>query len=220
MTGRQFFVRILLAMAFAITPAQAADQTKPYGRACLALANAEGEKPLDETAQPGEGKSLVVYLDANTPCVALIVALNRKGEGLVKEWQPALVELAAWEPQRLPPKPEAWEWKQAVDAFDVQVFFLDREAPGLNKLRALLTAMARKERDATLVKLQERQLRELLAPWQADDSAVVARPSSAPVRTGGTVRGIRKEFAWRDHAASANFSAERPGVISFRHDVR
>jgi hypothetical protein len=220
MTGRQLFLRVLLAMAFAFAPAHGADQTKPHGRACLALAHSEGEKPLDQTAQPGEGKSLVVYLDANTPCVALIVALNRKGEELVNEWQPALVELGEGEPQRLPRKPQAWEWKQPGDAFDVQVFFLDRETRGLDKLRALLAAMAPKERDATLVKLQKRQLRELLAPWQADDSAVVARPPSVPARIGGTVRGIRREFPWRDHAHSANFSAERPGVISFRHDGR
>jgi hypothetical protein len=211
---------VLLGVGLVVAAAQAVDQTKPYGRAALALAEADGEKPLDETAQPGEGKSLVIYLDANTPCIALIVPFNRKGEKLVNGWTPLLVEVGEWDAQRLPRKPQVWEWKPSAEPFDVQVFFLAKETPGVDKLRTLIKAIAAPGREATLARLQEQQLRELVARWLADESSVVARPPSAPARIGGTLRATGGEFPWRDYGRSANFSAERPGVVSFRHDGR
>ena len=209
----------VLAAAVRSAAPQAPDQGKPYGRACLALAEPEGDKLLEETAQAGEGKSFVVYLDANRPCLAFIAAFTRKEGRLANDWQPLLVELPEWEAQRLPSKPQVWEWTKEGEPFDVQVFFLARDTPGLDKLRALVKAMSGDGREAALAKLQERQLREVLAPWVADESAVAARPANAPARIGGTARAAGAEFPWRDYARSVNFSAEKPGVITFRHDA-
>lgn len=211
------FVGLLLVIS-TLAPTHGADQTKPYGRACVTLAEPTGEKPFDEASRPGEGKSLAVYLDANTPCIGFAAAFTRKGRRLVEGWQPLLVELPEWEAQRLPPKPQLWGWTKEGEPFDVQVFFLARETQGLDKLRALVKAMGAADRGAALAKLQERRLGEILAAWQTE-SAIAARPANAPTRVAGTVRATGAELPWREYARSVNFSAERPGVVTFRHDA-
>ena len=163
---------------------------------------------------------MAIYLDANTPCVALIAAFTRSDRQLANGWKPLLIELEEWEAQRVPHKPQVWEWNEGGEPFDVQVFFLARETQGLGKLRALVKVINGAEGDATLARLQERQLRDLVAPWLADHGAIASHPANAPARIGGTVRVASGEFPWRDHARSVNFSAERPGVVTFRHDGR
>jgi hypothetical protein len=42
-------------------------------RVCVTTLNADSEDVLAEQSSPGSGENLVVHLDANTKCTALIV---------------------------------------------------------------------------------------------------------------------------------------------------
>lgn len=209
----------LLLLGFPCSQAQSVDQTQPYGRAAVTVVQPDGETSFDAASRPGERKSLAVYLDANTACVALVAAWSRKDGTLANGWRPELVELGEWEAQRLPSKAKPWSWTEEREPFDLRVFFVAKETEGVDKLRTLLAAMAKNESDDKLAKFQERQLSEIVAPWLADRDAVATRPANAPTRIGGTVRAVDGGFAWRDFARSMNFTAQKPAVILFRHDA-
>ena len=54
-----------------------------YARVCVATVDAElNEAPLSEKSSPAPGTKLVVHLDANSACAALILPLVENGRKL------------------------------------------------------------------------------------------------------------------------------------------
>src|SRR6476661_4158147 len=81
-------------------------RAESYARVCATTAAAESnEAPLAETSAPGPGEKLVVHLDANTECVALILPLIEKGSRLANGWRPQMVALPEWDERKLPAPP-------------------------------------------------------------------------------------------------------------------
>lgn len=117
----------------------------------------------------------------------------------------------------MPPAEEAWAWPKG-EAFELFVAFFPKEAPGADKVRALVGQLREAKAAPAVLKLQARQLREELRKWLVDEAAAGAKPDSAPAHIGGTTRGTGREFRWREHARAVNFSAARLGVIVFRYD--
>ena len=218
MNIRALSIAFTLALAIRLTGAQTVDETKPYGRTCVTAVDSKTktETLLTADLQPGAEYSVIVHLDANMACDAIVAAFSNIDGALANGWLPVIVPLEEWKEQTAPPAREPWAWVRTGGAFEVFVAFLPKGAPLAEKALGLLAKLREGKADGAARKLQAQQLREELRRWAASDSAVAARPESAPAPIGGGVRGAA--FLWRDYARKMNFSGEKPGVTIYRHD--
>jgi hypothetical protein len=218
MNIRALSIAFVLTLAIGATGAQTIDETKPYGRTCVTVVDSKtkAESVLTADLKPAAECTVAVHLEANTAGEAIIAAFSKIDGTLANGWLPVIVQLEDWEEQTAPPAREPWAWVQTGKPFDVFVVFLPKGQPLAGKALGLVAKIRDGKADGATQNLQARQLREELRRWAASESAVSARPENAPTKAGVTLRGVR--FPWRDHARTTNFSAEKPGVIIYRHD--
>jgi hypothetical protein len=214
---RALSIALSLTLALGATGAQTVDETKPYGRACVTVVDSKtkNETVLTDNLKPAAQSNVRIHLEANTECKAIVAAFSSVEGSIANGWRPVIVSLEQWKEQTLPSADKPWEWVEAGQRFEVFVTFLPKEVPTAAKM--LVDKLREGKGDAEAQKLQAQQLREELCRWAASDSAVAARPESAPTPVAVTVRGVH--FPWRAHARTVNFTGEKPGMIIYRHDV-
>lgn len=220
------FAKLVLLIVVGLTQARIAmtaeEGGKTYGRACASVIDsvAETETPLTGDASPGPHRRVVVHLEANAPCDALVVAFVKADGRLVEGWLPAVVSLGEWEARTLPAKADPWKWMQPGGPWEVMVAWLPKGLPEAANVRELATRLREGKGDAATQRLQARKLRETLQRWASRDGALAAKPENAPASIAGAVRAAAGELPWRQYARSAGFSAEGAGVVIFSHAGR
>ncbi len=207
----------LLGLGACLLAAQAVDETKPYGLACVTVIDAKANKEsvLGGDIQQSAGRQLTVHLDANSQGEVLLVALTKKESRLAHGWRPVLLPLKEWSEFTAPPATGKWIFTDATEAFEVFVVFIAKDAPGIESMRKLVAQLGAPGAEAATLKTQSRLLREELQKWQSAAGALAHAPAASPTGIGGTVRAPG-EFPWRTLARKANFSAAQPAIIVFR----
>jgi len=96
-------ILLCCVLSFSIVLLASMARGESYARVCVTTVDADSnEAVLTEASSPGPGKKLVVHLDANTECTALIVPLTEKGSRLANGWRPQMVVLPQWDERTLP----------------------------------------------------------------------------------------------------------------------
>ena len=187
-----------------------------YARVCATTIDAESkEAPLHEASAPGPGKKLVVHLDANTECTALIVPLTEHGSRLANGWRPQMVMLPQWDERTLPNSRAAWEWNKTGDPFELRIFFFKTGAAGFSDIEKLVTAMQSPNLDERILAQQTRLLCDKLSTRMNESQLVVQGPKANATLVGGAMRGT--EFPWRDYAEKVTLNDALEGTLVVRH---
>src|SRR6266853_715217 len=174
-------------------------RAESYARVCATTIDAESnETPLVDTSAPGPGEKLVVHLDASAECVALIVPLIERGSQLANGWRPQMVALPEWDERKLPAPPAVWNWNKGADPFELWIFFFKRDAPALDEIQRLVSAMQSPTLDEKVLAQQTRRLCEKLNPRMTGKQPIIPGAKASTALVGGTVRST--EFPWRDYA--------------------
>jgi hypothetical protein len=191
-------------------------RAESYARVCATTVDAESnETSLGDTSAPGAGEKLVVHLDASTQCVALILPLIEKGSRLANSWRPQLVALPEWDERKLPAPPAVWNWNKGADPFELWIFFLKRDAAGLDEIQKLVAAMQSPTLDEKVLAQQTRKLCEKLNPRMTGKQPIIPGAKASTALVGGTVRST--EFPWRDYAQKVVLSDAFEGALVLRH---
>ena len=202
-----------------------AKAAEPYGRACLTALSAsedsgngqaEQETVFDQESKPSLGKHLKLYLDANSKCVALIAAFDRKDAKLTNGWRPRLVDVQEWEEKKLPPPTETWDWTTATGAFDFYVVFLGKDSSLTQEIKTLVASMKDPKAEPKLLQMQTKRLHDQINQWLAGKNKVLVKPGSSTHSLGGIVRA-GDEFPWRDASQKVEFNEKEPGIVVFEH---
>lgn len=187
-----------------------------YARVCITAVDADSkEAVLTDASSPGSGKKLVVHLDANTECAALIVPLTEKGSRLANGWRPQMVVLPQWDERTLPNSRAAWEWDKNGDPFELWFFFFKRDAAGLKDIEKLVTAMQSPNADDRALAQQTRLLREKLSNRMSGSQQIIRGPKAGAALVGGAMRAT--EFPWRDYAEKVALNDALEGTLVVRH---
>ena len=184
---RALSIALSLTLALRATGAQTVDKTKPYGRACVTVVDSKtkNETLLTDNLKPAAESNVSIHLEANTQCKAIVAAFSSIEGSLANGWLPVIVSLEEWKEQTLPDAAgKPWAWVEAGQPFEVFVTFLPREMP--TAALSLVAKLRGGKGDADVQKLPAWQLREEFRRWAASDSAVAARPESAPAPIAGT----------------------------------
>ena len=186
------------------------DEEKPYGRVCIAVADASGKEDAFRSSDaPAAGKKINVYLDASTKCTALVAALRKDGK-LAYNWKPQVADLEdEFEEAQVPKAPVTWEWIAAGEPFEFYVVFLPSGAKETEELKKLASAM-QSATDERLLSMQTNKFRELLSRVAAEKDRAAQVVTEDP-EVGGVFRG--SAFPWRQFARAVNFAPDHPGVI-------
>jgi Ni/Co efflux regulator RcnB len=211
--------KILLSVAalsiLAVRFTQSA-QAESYTRVCATTVDSESnEVPLADSSVPGAGEKLVVHLDANTECVALIFPLIEKGSRLANGWRPQIVALPQWDERKLPAPPAVWNWNKGADFFELWIFFFKRDAAGLDEIQKLVAAMQNRTLDEKVLTQQTRKLCEKLNPRMTGKQPIIPGAKATAALVGGTVRST--EFPWRDYAQKVVLNEAFEGALVVRH---
>lgn len=224
---RLFLLFLLLGIFYPafflpISPALEPPSTEAYGRACLGVE--EFSSPEDETAmktvvfdknsKSGPGKRLVLYADSTIESVLLAVAFDSRTRELANDWKPQLIEMKAWEEQRLPVAPVIWSWSEGSEPFEIYVVFLKKTSEGLEELETLIQAMQHSETEPQLLNLQTQRLREIIQGWTANQDLTRFHAGQTPAGWGGTLRGAG--FPWRQTAEKAVFGTNGRSFLIYR----
>lgn len=194
-----------------------------YGRACLVVEEASTQADnllvstslFDEHAMPGPGRRLAVYADASIDSYMVVAAFDDKDRRLTNGWRPQLIQLKAWEEQRLPFAPTTWEWTKQAGGFSVYVVFLKRTAEGVDVFQNLIAAMQDPKAEAALLDLQAKKLREEIITSMGGQEPAVFHAGTAAMAWGGTLRG--EPFPWPKLAQKVEFQPNGRGVLLYRH---
>ena len=187
-----------------------------YARVCVTTVDAEAnEAPLTEKSSPGPGERLIVHLDANSECVALIVPLVEHGTKLVNGWRPQIVTLPEWDERTLPASKATWAWNKGADPFQLWVFFFKNDAPGLDDIQKLVAAMQGATLDEKVLAQQTRKLCDKLSARMTGNQQIAQGPKAGATLVGGAVRGA--EFPWRNFAQKVSLNDAREGTLLLRH---
>ena len=202
-------------VALAIEP-----DAQGFGRACLVVrddSSAENAHRhptvFDQTATPGAGKRLALFIEASVDAKVLIAVFNDRDRTLTHDWRPEVVELQAWQEQRLPIAPRTWEWSQPTEAFEMNVVFLARPAEDWEQAHTLVAAMQAPEAAPERLAAQARRLHGILVGWTSAPPAFEA--GATPSVWGGVLRGAM--FPWREHARTVTLDQDGRGVLMFRY---
>jgi hypothetical protein len=216
--GKFFYFVLGLISATNTFAADAIDEEKPYGRVCLSIYEPgppEKEEAFQNSAARGAGKTVRAYVDASDKCSVLIAAMTKDGK-LVNGWRPQLSEVPAeYEEILLPTAPVKWDWSTAAGPFDLYVLFLAPGSKETDEAKKLVEAMQNPKVDDRVLAMQTGKLKELIGRLTSDRDKTNQAPMSEP-EVGGVFRGAA--FPWRQFASSANFSADRPGVLVLSSD--
>lgn len=198
--------------------AQEVDEKLPYGRASLGVIDpAKGsEVILSSDAEPAPDSRIIVHIEANRECEAVVAAFDRKSGALVQGWLPAVVPLRAWQEKGLPAE-KPWLWKANLSPFEVIVAFQDKDSPEAAGLREAVAKLNDEDTEPTAARLMARRLREeLMKAVATSPSATSTQPGTAPVKIGGTLRAGRQS-SWREAARKVQFSESKLGLTLFRY---
>jgi hypothetical protein len=217
--GRFFLVVLGLIAGWTALAADAVDEEKPHGRACLSIFEPgppEKEEAFQISAPAGPGKLVRAYVDASDKCTVLVAAITRDGK-LANGWRPQLSEVPAeYEEILLPKAPMKWDWTTSSVPFDFYVLFLATDSKEIAEAKKLVDAMQNPKTDDRVLALQTGKLKELIGRIAADKSSANQGPASEP-EVGGVFRGAA--FPWRQFARATNFAPDRPGVVIFSSEA-
>ena len=173
---RVLFLVIGLSLATGCSRAQAVDEAKPYGRACVTVVDAAAKTEALFTAgtPPGPERFVTVHLDASAPCEALVAAFAKKDGRLAFGWRSAMLALPEWEEQ--PVGEQHWAWKSAAEPFEVFVLFFAPGSADAAQLKKLVAAMQEPKSEA-----------------QPSEVAGVLRGASLPWRKSARARNFTTE---------------------------
>src|SRR5688572_20019539 len=123
MNMRALLMAISIFLSSTVSGAQAVDEAKPYGRACVTVGDTGTKTVALFTAEtpPGPDRFLIVHLDANSPCEALVAAFTTKDGKLAFGWRPEMLALAEWEEKAV--GQQRWLLNQPMEAFEVFVLY-------------------------------------------------------------------------------------------------
>jgi len=200
---------------FLLTSFAYSSPAENYARVCITAVADSQEAVLTDASSSGPGKKLVVHLDANTECAALIVPLTEKGSRLANGWRPQMVILPQWDERTLPNSRTAWEWDKNGEPFELWVFFFKRDAAGLKDIEKLVTAMESPNADDRAVTQQTRLLREKLSNRMSGSQQIMRGPKAGAALVGGAMRAT--EFPWRDYAEKVTLNDALEGTLVVRH---
>lgn len=187
-----------------------------YARACVSILDADAnEAPLDEKTSPALGRKVLVHLDANTACTALIVPLVENGKKLANEWRPQMASLAEWEEKVLPDSRSPWNWNKEADPFELWIFFFKPDAPAISTFRILVAAMQGPTLNDQTLAQQTTKLNEALGTRLSGSQNIVQGPKAGATLVGGSVRSAN--FPWRDFAHKVVLNDAFEGVLVVRH---
>lgn len=203
----------VLCLGSSAARSQAIDNTKPSGRACLAIVNAANgdEEVLRPASTAGRNQKIVAHFDATSGCEVLVAPFLKGGE-LVPGWLPQYVDLNPGMETVVPKTPVSWSWEKDTGPLEIFVLFFAPGSKEGREIRELLSSM-QKARGARLIKFQGSRLRELIGNASFDKEAARNAP-----KTSAEVAGVMRTvvgFEWRDSARAVNFSAEKPGALIF-----
>src|SRR4051794_38325940 len=210
---RLVYVVLGLVAASTLVAADAVDEEKPHGRACLSIFEPgppEKEEAFTLSAPTGAGKTVRAYVDSSDKCSVLLAALTKDGK-LANGWRPQLADVPAeYEEILLPNSPVKWDWATSSVPFDFYVLFLAPDSKELAEAKKLVDAMQNPKVDDRVLAMQTTKLKELIGRLATDKDKANQGPAAEP-EVGGVFRGAA--FPWRQFARSVNFSLERPGVL-------
>ena len=204
---------LLLATVGIVLSQSSVDEAKPYGRICLTIADNLGREELFQTDTTGAGKKIVVHVDANSKCFALVAAFNQKDGRLANNWMPQFVELPQWEEVPLPKASAKWLWEKDEEPIEFYALFFAPDSKEAPEIKKLVDAMGHAASDRSMLQLQSNKLREMISRSmvEKDRSKYLAKTESSEL--GGVLRG--GTFEWRKYAQSVNFTSDKPGVLIF-----
>lgn len=204
----------LLSVLITWFPSRASAES--YARVCVTTIDSDSKESVftaDSSPRPGE--KLVVHLDANTECTALIVPLTEKGSRLANGWRPQMVILPQWDERTLPNSRAAWEWNKAGEPFELRIFFSKPGAAGLNDIEKLVTAMQSPNLDERVLSQQTRLLCDKLSAHTSGLQLIARGPKANAALVGGAMRAT--EFPWRDYAEKVTLNDALEGTLIVRH---
>ena len=213
MNMRVLLLAIWISLAAGFSRAQAVDEAKPYGRACVTVVDAvaKTETLLTAGMHPEPERFVIVHLDASAPCEALVAAFAKKDGQLAAGWRPAMLTLPEWEEKAV--GEERWVWKSAAEPFEIFVLFFASGSADAAQLKKLIAAMQEPKSEAKMIEMQTNKLHELIGHAMADRDLSKFTAKAQPSEVAGVLRG--DVFPWRKVARGANFTAEQPGVVIF-----
>lgn len=191
-------------------------RAESYARVCVTTVDAESnEAPLSEKSLPAPGAKLVVHVDANSTCAALIVPLVENGKKLANGWRPQMVELAQWDEKTLPDSRRVWDWNKGADPFELWIFFFKRDAPGIGTFRILVAAMESPTLNEKTLAQQTTKLYEALGGRMTGTQDIIKGPKAGATLIGGSMRS--SNFPWRDYAQKVVLNDAFEGALVVRH---
>ena len=209
--------RVGLCLAACLAASFASEtRAENYARVCVTAMDSDSkESALTGVSSPGPGEKLVVHLDANTACAALIVPLAENGSRLANGWRPQMAALPQWDERMLPNSRTAWDWGKESEPFELWIFFFKRDASGIDQLQKLVTAMQSPKLDQNVLTQQTRKLCDMLGPRMTGKEPTIQEHKATVALVGGAVRGT--EFPWRDHAEKVTLNNALEGTLVVRH---
>jgi hypothetical protein len=187
-----------------------------YARVCVTTVDAESnEAPLSEKSSPGPREKLVVHLDANSACAALILPLVENGRKLANGWRPQMVELAQWDEKTLPDSRKVWDWNKGAEPFELWIFFFKRDSPSVGIFCVLSAAMESPKLSEKALAQQTTKLYEALGGRMTGTQGIIQGPKAGAAFVGGAVRST--EFPWRDYAQKVVLNDAFEGTLVVRH---
>jgi len=211
-----FALLSIAAVGIGLTSSGSSAVAESYARVCVTTIDSGGsEAVLADDSSPAPGKKLVVHLDANTECTALIVPLTTKGSSLANGWRPQMVVLPEWDERTLPNGKAAWEWNKTGEPFELRIFFFKPDAAGLKDIEKLVTAMQNPNLNDRVLSQQTRTLCDKLGNRMSGSPLIAHGPKANPALIGGAMRGA--EFPWRDYAEKVPLNDAVEGRLVVRH---
>jgi hypothetical protein len=212
----RLFVFCWAVVCFSPDPFASLTPAEVYARVCVTTLDADStEAALTENSSPSGGRKLIVHLDANTECAALIVPLAQKDLRMANGWRPQMVLLPQWTEKTLPASPSSWDWNEAGDPFELWVFFFKRDAIGLEEMQKLVTAMRDSTVNGRVFVQQTRRLCEMLRSRMSAREPIRQGPKPRAAFIGGTTRSA--DFPWRDYAQRVPLNDALEGELVVRH---
>jgi hypothetical protein len=208
-----FLIGAVLWLGCSAGLSQTIDQSKPSGRACLAIVNVLNgdEEPLRAASTAGRNQKVVAHFDATAECEVLVSPFLKSGQ-FVPGWLPEYVDLGPGKEALVPKAPVSWSWESDAGPLEIFVLFLGRGSKEGGEIRELVQS-TRKARGAQILKMQASRLRELIGRVNFDKEAALNAPKASS-EVAGAMRMV-VGFEWRDSARAVNFSPEKPGALIF-----